>query len=85
MKILSNIGFRIAEIGFVSLIVYDILGTEITTLVDEEKSAGSYVLEFSAKGGSASGGDAWNLTSGIYFYQLRAGGFIETKKMVLLK
>ncbi len=46
---------------------------------------GNYEVEFSATGGSASGGDAHSLTSGIYFYKLKAGGYIETKKMVLIK
>jgi len=71
----TQIGFRIAERGFVSLIVYDILGTEITTLVNEEKIRGEYKVKF----------DATGLTSGLYFYQLISGDFIETKKMVLLK
>ena len=68
-----------------TLKVYDVLGNEITTLVNEEKPAGAYEVEFSAKGGSASGGDATNLPSGVYFYTLRAGTFSETKKMILLK
>jgi hypothetical protein len=55
--------------------VYDVLGSEIATLVNEEKPAGSYEIEFDGNG----------LTSGIYFYQLRAGNYIETKKMVLMK
>jgi hypothetical protein len=63
--------------------VYDLLGREVATLVNEEKPAGSYEVEFDGDG----------LTSGIYFYQLRAGdpstgsgqSFVETKKMVLLK
>jgi hypothetical protein len=59
----------------VSLKVYDVLGNDITTLVNEEKPAGSYEVEF----------DATNLPSGVYFYQLRAGNFIETKKMILLR
>jgi len=59
----------------ITLKVYDILGNEIATLVNEEKPAGEYEVEFSAKG----------LPSGIYFYQLRAGNFVETKKMVLLR
>ncbi len=63
------------ERTFVKLIVYDILGNEITTLVNEEKSAGTYEVEFSAKG----------LSSGIYFYKLTAGNFISIKKMILLK
>jgi hypothetical protein len=71
--------------GFVSIKVFDILGNEIATLVNEEKPAGSYEVEFSAKGGSASGGNAFNLPSGIYFYKLQAGQFLETKKMILLK
>ena len=59
----------------VSLKVYDVLGNEIATLVNEEKQAGNYEVEFNAA----------NLPSGIYFYQLRARSFIETKKMILLK
>jgi hypothetical protein len=68
--------YRLPVISRVSLKVYDILGREVATLVDEEKPAGNYEVEFFAKGGYA---------SGIYFYQLRAGSFIETKKMLLLK
>lgn len=69
----------------VQLKVYDVLGNEIAVLVNEEKPAGNYEVVFSALGGSASGGNTYNLSSGIYFYQLRAGSFIETKKMVLLR
>jgi hypothetical protein len=65
--------------------VYDVLGNEIATLVEVDKAAGNYEVEFSATGGSASGGDYYSLTSGIYFYQLKAGDFVETKKMLLLK
>lgn len=71
----TNIGFRIAEFGFTILKVYDVLGKEIATLVNEEKPAGSYEVEFDASG----------LSSGIYFYKLQAGSFLETKKMLLLK
>jgi len=60
---------------FVSLKVYDVLGTEIAVLVDEEKPAGTYEVEYNAS----------NLPSGVYFYQLNAGSFIETKKMILIK
>jgi len=64
-----------AEGFFVSLKVYDVLGNEIETLVSEEKPAGSYEIDFSGS----------DLTSGIYFYQLKYGEFVESKKMILLK
>jgi len=63
------------EVGFVTLKVYDVLGNEITTLVNERKPAGNYEVEFSGS----------DLTSGIYFYQLKSGLFMQTKKMVLLR
>ncbi|MEE9449960.1 MAG: T9SS type A sorting domain-containing protein [Ignavibacteriaceae bacterium] len=63
----------------VVLKVYDVLGNEIATLVNEEKPAGTYEVEFSAIGGGN------GLTSGIYFYQLRAGNFVKTKKMLMIK
>jgi hypothetical protein len=69
----------------ITLKVYDILGNEIAILVNEFKPAGKCEVEFSAKSGSASGGNAYNLPSGVYFYQLKAGSYIETKKMLLLK
>jgi hypothetical protein len=59
----------------VTLKVYDVLGTEIATLINEEKPAGNYEVEFNGT----------NLPSGIYFYQLKSGNYIETKKMILLK
>jgi len=68
-----------------TLKIYDLLGNEIVTLINEFKPAGTYEVEFSAIGGSAFGGNAYNLPSGIYFYQLKAGQYIETKKMMLLK
>jgi hypothetical protein len=71
----TNFRFRIADFGFVSLKVYDVLGNEVATLVNEEKPAGEYEIEFSGKG----------LTSGIYFYNLSTRGFSETKKMILMK
>jgi hypothetical protein len=81
----TNIEFRIAKHGFVILKLFDVIGNEIATIVNEEKPAGTYEVEFSAIGGSASGGDADKLPSGIYFYQLKVGSFVETKKMILLK
>ena len=71
----TTIKYQIPAPIHVTLKVYDVLGNEIATLVNEEKSAGTYETEFSAKG----------LTSGVYFYKLQSGGIIETKKMVLLR
>ncbi len=59
----------------VTLKVYDVLGNEIATLINEEKPIGEYEVEFNGEG----------LTSGIYFYQLKTNNFIQTKKMLLLK
>jgi len=69
----------------VTLKVYDVLGNEVAILVNEGQIAGEYEVEFSAKGGSASGGNAYDLPSGVYFYELQAGQFIEMMKMLLLK
>jgi len=63
------------EVGFVTLKVYDILGREIATLVNKKQSAGTYEVKF----------DASSLTSGIYFYKLKIGGFTATKNMMLVK
>jgi hypothetical protein len=79
------ISYRLPVSGNVKLKVYDVLGNEVATLVDEEKQAGIYEVEFSAKGGSASGGNAYDLPSGVYFYSLRVGAYFRTKKMVFLK
>jgi len=81
----TKINYLIPELSYVTLRIYDVLGNEIGMLVNEEKPSGSYEVEFSAKGGSASGGDAYDLPSGIYFYRIRAGNYIETKKMILIK
>jgi uncharacterized delta-60 repeat protein len=58
-----------------TLIIYDVLGNEVTTLVDEYKPAGSYQIEF----------DASSLPSGIYFYKLQSDNYVKTKKMILMK
>jgi hypothetical protein len=71
----TTIKYQITESNFIILKVYDILGREITTLVQGEKTVGSYEVEF----------DATALPSGTYFYRLQAGNFVETKKMVLMK
>ena len=71
----TNIRYLIPAQGFISLKVYDLLGREIETLVNEEKPAGNFKVEFDAK----------NLSSGIYFYKLQAGDYSSVKKMVLVK
>jgi hypothetical protein len=75
----TRISFSIPSAGFTSLKVYDLLGKEIAVLVNEYKQAGFYEINFNAA--SAAGG----LPSGMYFYQLRFGSFVQTKKMVVLK
>jgi hypothetical protein len=81
----TTISFSTPLPEFISLKVYDILANEVATLVSEEKPSGNYTVTFSAQGGSASGGNAYSLSSGTYFYKLQAGSFFETKKMLLLK
>ncbi|MEJ2196259.1 MAG: aryl-sulfate sulfotransferase [Ignavibacteriaceae bacterium] len=76
----TTIKYQIPEISFVTIKVYDILGREVAALVNEEKPSGRYEVQFNSH--SVEGR---NLTSGIYFYQLKAGQFSETKKMILLK
>ena len=55
--------------------VFGVLGNEVATLVNEEKPAGTYEIDF----------DASKLSSGVYLYELRAGDFVDMKKMILLK
>lgn len=71
----TTLSFVIGHSSFVSLKVYDVLGNEVATLVNEEKFAGNYKVEF----------DASKLPSGVYFYQLQSGYFISTKSMVVVK
>lgn len=65
--------------NWVTLKIFDILGNEVATLVDEYKTAGKYEVEFNTSTINH------QTSSGIYFYQLKAGSFVETKKMILLK
>jgi hypothetical protein len=71
----TKINFQLPSDGFVTLKVYDVLGNEVGTLINSEKTAGSYEVNF----------DASSLPSGTYLYRLLSGGFVETKKMILLK
>ncbi|MDE3059023.1 MAG: T9SS type A sorting domain-containing protein [Bacteroidota bacterium] len=72
---MTHLQFTIADFRFVTLKAYDVLGREVATVVNEEKSPGTYEVTF----------DASSLPSGIYFYHLDSGGFVETKKMTLLR
>ncbi len=71
----TSLQYAVGSRQFVTLKVFDLLGREIATLVNEEKPAGEYEVEFNAT----------ILPSGIYFYQLKAGSYSETRKMVLIK
>jgi len=71
----TNLEFGISDLGFVSLKVYDMLGKEVTTLVNEKLNPGKYKVEF----------DGNKLPSGVYFYRLVAGEFTETKRMMLIQ
>jgi hypothetical protein len=73
------ISYQLPVISNVTLKVYDILGNEVATLVNEEKQAGVYEVEFNTESGIR------NPVSGVYFYQLKAGSFSSIKKMILLK
>ncbi|HCY77070.1 MAG TPA: hypothetical protein DHV28_14200 [Ignavibacteriales bacterium] len=72
---IPNVTLSGVEGSRVQLRIYDILGNEVATLVNEYKPAGMYNLQFTMN----------NLASGIYFYRLTAGSFVQTKKMILLK
>ena len=82
-KIPNVIASGAKQSQFVTLKVYDVLGNEVATLVNEEKSSGTYEVEFNSQ--SSHSGEVRNLPSGIYFYKLKAGSFVDTKKMVLMK
>lgn len=71
----TNITFSVAEMANVNLVVYDILGRKVATLVNEVHAPGSYLINFNAS----------HLSSGAYFYRLEAGKFVSIKKMMLIK
>ena len=71
----TTIAYSVLKSGFVVLKVYNIMGKELETLVNEQKGAGNYEVKF----------DAGNLASGVYFYQLKSGNLVSTRKLVLLK
>jgi hypothetical protein len=71
----TKINFALPKDGFVKITIFDLLGREIRTLVNESKTAGYYSVDFSGE----------NLSSGFYFYKMETGSFVETKKMMLIK
>ena len=71
----TYIEYRLPRQSYVTLKVYDVLGREVATLVDEVQGAGTYRVKFENS----------QISSGVYFYVLRAGGFVDVKKMMLLK
>ncbi len=75
------ISYQLAENCKVSLNVYDILGNEVAILVNEEKPAGKYQVNFNARPTT----NNKQLSSGVYFYRLQAGNFVQTRKLILLK
>ena len=72
---ITTIKYTVPKTSFVHLSIYDILGREVSVLVDEEKNPGYYEVKFEIN----------NLASGIYYYKIRSGDFIQTRKMLLLK
>ena len=72
---ITNLEFGIPELGFVTLKIYDVIGRELITLVNENKEPGYYKVKF----------DASNLSSGVYFYRMTAGDFVTVKKFVIQK
>jgi photosystem II stability/assembly factor-like uncharacterized protein len=72
---MTNLEYRIADRGFVSVKVFDILGRQVATLVDDEKLPGVYRVQWNAA----------NFASGVYFCRMQAGNFIQTRKVLLLR
>lgn len=72
---MTTIRYSLAESGHVRLAVYDVLGRRVETLIDEKQNTGVHEIQF----------DAGALASGVYFYRIEAGTFIQTRNMVVLK
>jgi hypothetical protein len=71
----TQIRYSVKESGLVTLKIYDVLGTEVATLINQEQNAGTYSVSFDGSG----------LSSGVYFYKIESGSFIKVNKMMLLK
>ena len=71
----TTIGYSIPEDNFVTIKLYDVLGNEVITLVNDQKKAGKYEMLYNAS----------NISSGVYYYQINSGSFTETRKLMLMK
>jgi hypothetical protein len=71
----TKIGFDIPKTGFVNIVVYNLLGKEVGTIVNQQLNAGSYSVDFNGE----------KLSSGTYFYRLQSGDFTDTKRMLMIK
>ena len=71
----TTIKYELPKASHVSLTVYDVLGRQVSVLVNEKRDAGSYEVKFNGS----------NLASGVYFYRLQAGSYVDTKKLLLLR
>jgi hypothetical protein len=71
----TSIAYEIPAFSHVTMKVYDMLGREVATLVNEEKPAGRYTVQFNASG----------LASGVYLYEMEAGSFVQIRKLVVLR
>ena len=76
----TTIKYSIPASEFVTLKIYDVLGNEVASLVNEEKPAGTYEVEFNSHSD-----EGQNLSSGFYFYKMQAGSYTQTKKLILMK
>ena len=81
----TTIGFGVQNKSNIRITILNAIGEVVAILLNEEREPGFHQVEFSAKGGSASGGNAYNLPSGVYFYRLQTGDYTSVKKMILLK
>ncbi len=76
----TNISYELAKPGHVEIVIYDVMGKEITTLVSDQQTAGSYQTQWDGKNSQGI-----QVAAGMYFYQLSFNGSAETKKMLLIK
>jgi len=81
----TRIDYSIPKTSHVSLKVFDVMGREVATLVDEVQGSGFKSVEFDASGLASGVSSKGGYASGVYFYRLRAGEFVETKKLVILR